>query len=199
MPLLLPRTGLDFSKSRSCHHHLDMGIILDTCTKSCRKLNVVIMSYLKYYTVRTCKSWRRFNWLQRFCYFWFIELNFYFNKNLQTIDKIILTFSIFALCKIAFTHVNFQDPLLFLNHASGKSAAKRKQMSENCSKCFSSFPNKIHFIKAPRMNTQPTHKSHKHIFDLWIDTSQVNYSVTFFLNCPQNVCWAAPWFRLILA
>lgn len=31
MPLLLPRTGLDLSQSRPCHHHLHICVILDTC------------------------------------------------------------------------------------------------------------------------------------------------------------------------
>lgn len=38
MALFLPRTGLDFSQSRPCHHHLDIWVILDTCTKSHKKL-----------------------------------------------------------------------------------------------------------------------------------------------------------------
>lgn len=33
VPLLLPGAGLDLSQSRPCHHHLDMGIILDTCAE----------------------------------------------------------------------------------------------------------------------------------------------------------------------
>lgn len=148
MPLLLPRTGLDFSQSRPCHHHLDIWVILDTCTESRKKSKVMIMSYLSYYTQN--RQARQRIELFPMIVLLLIQLG-YMDLTLNSTSIRPWTFKLMAkssqfLCPqsewITFTHVNLQDPLLFFNHASGNVLLKRSRCQRMVPDAFPCFQTK---------------------------------------------------------
>lgn len=146
MSLLLPRAGLDFSQSRPCHHPLDVRVIVETWDHRVKGHDHVTPKILPHQKCQaedlTCSS------------------DSVVTDNIWTKpSKLIAKSSQFQ------NNIYSREPsgsIVILESCQWTRAAKKKQMSANCSRCFSSVSKQNTFCKSSMfiqlMHQLPTYK-----------------------------------------